>query len=214
MIIIDVEQGSDGWLSARLGIPTASQFHRIVTPKTLKPSTQAQGYICELLAEWALGEPLTDFGSDAMMRGTLLESSAVGYYEMMQDVETTEVGFCVTDDGKVGCSPDRLVGDDGGLEAKAPMAKGHMAALLGEPEADYRAQIQGSIWVTGRAWWDLVVWHPFLPSVIVRCEPDPAFQDALTEQLADFLQHLDEGKTRLREEYGVTGTDPAVPLTG
>ena len=32
MIILDVEQGSRAWIEARLGIPTASEFSRIVTP--------------------------------------------------------------------------------------------------------------------------------------------------------------------------------------
>ena len=32
MIPLDVEQGSRAWIEARLGIPTASEFSRIVTP--------------------------------------------------------------------------------------------------------------------------------------------------------------------------------------
>jgi hypothetical protein len=39
MITHDVTQGSPEWLEARLGIPTASEFDKIITP-TGKPSTQ------------------------------------------------------------------------------------------------------------------------------------------------------------------------------
>ena len=51
MIHLDVLQGSIEWQDARLGIPTASRFKDILTPKTLKPSAQSKGYLHELVAE-------------------------------------------------------------------------------------------------------------------------------------------------------------------
>ena len=56
MIALDLQQGSAEWVKARLGIPTASQFSRIIT-STGKLSGQADGYMHELLAESLLGEP-------------------------------------------------------------------------------------------------------------------------------------------------------------
>ena len=55
MIVLNCKQGSDEWIQARLGIPTASQFHRIITPKTMKPAASAEGYIDQLVAEYLLG---------------------------------------------------------------------------------------------------------------------------------------------------------------
>ena len=63
MIVLDHDQGSTEWIEARLGIPTASGFHRIITP-TGKLSASRDAYEGELLAEWALGRPVTEFGGN------------------------------------------------------------------------------------------------------------------------------------------------------
>ena len=198
MIILDVKQGTDEWKRARLGIPTASQFHRIITPKTLKASSQAHGYMCELLAEWMLGEPLDD-GAETpwMVRGTALEDEAVRWYELQRDATTTEVGLCLLDDRSAGCSPDRLVGDDGGLEIKCPSAKIHVSYLLGDPAEDHRAQVQGALWITGRQWWDVLSYNPVMPQVLITAERDEEFIGALAEAVAAFDVRLAEAKQEL-----------------
>ena len=55
MIELPCQQGSVEWFEARLGIPTASEFSRIVTP-TGKLSASRHAYMGELLASlgaWA-----------------------------------------------------------------------------------------------------------------------------------------------------------------
>ena len=80
MIVHPAEQGTVAWQEARLGIPTASQFSRIVTA-TGRLSKQRDSYLAELLAAWCLGEPVTDFlGTDATERGHVLEPEARKYY--------------------------------------------------------------------------------------------------------------------------------------
>lgn len=198
MIRVEVEQGTEKWLSARLGIPTSSCFDKILTPLMLKPG-KATAYLLTLLAEWSIGEPLDGGESLEMMRGTAAEKQARSYYEFQRDVKVEQVGYLLTDDRRVGCSPDGLVGDSGGIEIKCPMAKGMMGYLLADdPSLAHRGQIQGSLWVTGREWWDLCVWHPFLPSIIHRCYPDPEWQEAFSVAIADFLGRLDEAKDHLR----------------
>jgi hypothetical protein len=54
MIILDHEQGSPEWLAARLGKPSASCFSRLIT-NSGKPSSSADGYINELIAERLTG---------------------------------------------------------------------------------------------------------------------------------------------------------------
>ena len=71
MIVVDVEQGSRAWEETRMGIPTASSAARIVTPSG-KLSTQRKRYMAELVCEWVLREPFTDFVSDDMQRGKAL----------------------------------------------------------------------------------------------------------------------------------------------
>jgi hypothetical protein len=187
MIHVDVEQGSLEWLEARLGVPTASQFHRIVTPKTLKASSQAVGYRNELLAEWLLGESGDEHKSQFMARGSDIEDEARRWYEFDRGVTVERAGFCLTDDRKIGCSPDGLVGEDGGVEIKILAAYKHVGALLATDDAEHRCQIQGCLYVTGRRWWDRVYYHPTLPSVVHRMHRDEEFIGRLASELVSFL---------------------------
>ena len=110
MIIVDVEQRSFEWLEARQGIPTGSQISRLLTEKTRKYSVLgARKYRNELLAEWFLDASLDGGNTLWMDRGTMLETEARQYYELLRDVELDEVGFCLRDDRRFGGSPDALV---------------------------------------------------------------------------------------------------------
>lgn len=197
MITIDCVQGSPEWHEARLGIPTASQFHRVMTPKTMKLSSQAEGYACELLAEEMLGHALDDGASGFMDRGTQLERSAFEFYEFNRDVHTERIGFITTDDGRAGCSPDRLVGDDGGLEIKCPSAKVHVSYMLSQDADAYRCQVQGALWITGRAWWDWLSYNPELAPVLIRFERDEMFIAKLAACVNQFNSYLDELRLKL-----------------
>lgn len=207
MQIHPAPQGSRAWLYARLGIPTASNFHRLLTPAQLKPSKSADAYLNTLLAEWALGRPMDDQTSAFMERGHELEEQAARWYSFQNDLEVEEVGLCLTDDGLVGASPDRLVGDDGLLEIKCLSAPEHIAALMGEKDGDHRIQVQGQLLVTGRVWSDLLFFNPVLPSVVVRHERDEAVQAALSEALPLFTKRLSYWKKILSDK----GVEPPPP---
>ena len=199
MIIRPDPQGSEGWYAARLGLPTASGFENLITPRTHKPSKSADRYLRRLLAEWMLGRPLDDASSDFMARGNEMEADADRWYQFERGVDTIPVGLCLRDDEKVGASPDRLVGDDGLVELKVPSAEVHMGYLL-DPATlvdDYHVQVQGELYVTGRSWADLVSFNPAIPSVLVRCERDEAFLKALAEIVDAFVVRLDAAKARL-----------------
>lgn len=198
MKIIDVEQGSDAWVKARLGLPTSSGFDLVIT-KSGKPSTSAKRYLGRCLAEWWLQQPVDDYQSPYMQRGQELEATAVASWEFSNNVETTKVGLCLSDDGRVGASPDRLVGDDGLLEIKVPGIEGHMAYLLDDGKslcADYWVQLQGQLYVTGRKWVEIVSWNAALPAVSMRCPPDAEFHNRLDEELGVFCDRLDEAKRK------------------
>lgn len=199
MIILPVEQGSTEWLQARLGIPTASRFDDILTPKTMKPSSASRKYIAELVAEWVLGEPLDSGQTDFMERGTSLEKQAIAQYEIEHDVKTTEAGFVLRDDRLIGCSPDRLIGDDGGLEIKAPSAKKHMAYLLGIEELCPRGQVQGGIWICERSYWDVMSFNPYMPPVLRRYERDEEYLAHFEPAMESFLERLAAAKDKARE---------------
>ena len=193
MIRHDVLQGSKEWWDLRIGLPTASQFDRILTPGKLQYASGAEAYRNELLAEWMLGEPLDTAITDWMNRGTELEAEAVRYYELQRDLDVDRVGFCTNDLGTVGCSPDGLVGPDGGLEIKNRSAKYHVGFLLGEDPIP-RGQVQGGMWICDREWWDVLSYNPKLPPVLVRVRRDEKYIAALASAMSRFLEELEKGR--------------------
>lgn len=199
MKIIQCEQLSPEWWAARNGVPTASEFGRILTPKTLKPSAGAQDYAIELIADLLSPSPLTErYQSPAMANGTLTEPEARRWYEMDSGYDVEQVGFITTNDGRFGCSPDGMIAPNGGLELKCPAPKTHLRYLLaGEVPADYLAQVHGALIVTGRAWWDFVSYAPGLPPLVVRTECN-AYTLALKAALETFWEQYTELLARVK----------------
>ena len=198
MKIHDVRQGSAEWLEARLGIPTASRFSRILTPATRKYSVSTKGLINELLVERTLGVPLDGGSTVWTSRGSDMEAEAVAWYEFERDVVTEVVGFVTRDDGKVGCSPDRFVGEDGGLEIKCPAASNHMGYLIGHDEPAETTQVQGNLWLTERQWWDVVSYCRGFPPVLIRHQRDDKFIEALSSAVDRFVGELETAWERLQ----------------
>ena len=191
LILDDFQQGSQAWAEARLGIPTASNFKRIVTP-TGRLSASRITYRAELLAEWALGEVFTDFESEWMQRGIALEPQAIEAYNLVTDNEPKTVGLVYKDESKmIAASPDRLIGKDGLLEIKCPAAKTHILYLAqdGVPP-EYVLQVQGQLWVTGREWCDFVSYYPDLPIHTVRMTPDEGIFEAFEKHLYEFVSQM------------------------
>jgi hypothetical protein len=202
MIHHRVEQGSGDWLKLHIGIPTASQFHRIVTPANWRLSKQARRYAFQLAAETLSNEstePLT--GIEAMERGKEMEPRAVQMYEFEQEVETVRCGFFTTDDGLIGASPDRLIvgATAAALEVKCPMARWvQLEYLIDGFGADYLPQAQGQIFVCELERCDRYAYHPGAPSVLVPTFRDEALQRSLRQALADFLDMRDDILERAR----------------
>ena len=198
MITLDFAQGSPEWFAARMGIPTASNFDRIITP-TGKTSTQAEGYMNRLLAEWLTGKPSDIEQSEWMKRGIEMEAEARLYYAFRHDVEIRQIGIVYKDESRlVSCSPDGLHGD-GGLEIKCPAPHTHVGYLLsGALPNDYIPQVQGSMYVTGAPWWDFISNHPDMEPVIVRVKRDDAYIKTLDGLLTKFLAEMQERRQKLQ----------------
>jgi hypothetical protein len=198
MIRFDVEQGSPAWFALRLGLPTASNFSRIITPGG-KASSQLAGYAHELIAARILGHAVDDESFGFMQRGKVLEKAARNFYEMRNDVEVELVGFMLTDDRQAGASPDGLVGLDGLLEIKVPNAANHVAYLL-EAEGigdNHKPQVQGQLWVAEREWVDTVSYNPELPNALVRSGRDAGYIRTLESQMRKFNDYVGEAMLKL-----------------
>tara|TARA_R110000803_G_C11989495_1_gene321958 strand:- start:7573 stop:8250 length:678 start_codon:yes stop_codon:yes gene_type:complete len=189
MIVIECDQGTEEWFLARQGIPTASNFGKIITPSTGAASKSQLGYIAELIADTAMGgapEGVEGYTSRAMQHGIETEPAARAAYSLIEGGEVKQVGFCVHDSGLFGGSPDGLVGDDGGLELKCPNGSTHVEYLMaGVLPIKYKCQVHGSLLVTGRKWWDFMSFSYGLPPFIIRVFPDD-FTASLHRELLKF----------------------------
>lgn len=199
MIELQVEQGSPEWHAARLGIPTASEFHRIITPGGLKFSAQQTKYLAEKVAERILGFPMDSVTTAAMARGLAMEAQAVAWYEFQQDVTTRRSGICLLDNRSAGASVDRFVGENGILEVKCPLAPQHILYLMGADDDAYRLQCQGQMWITGRAWVDRLSFFDGLPAHVLRVNRDERVIGPLADEVSKFCVRLDAAERRIRE---------------
>src|SRR5262245_53401693 len=185
-IFHDVTQYSEAYDRLKIRIPTSSHFHKIITPQG-KPSKQWREYACMLIAERILQRKIDHYKSLPMERGLIVEAEAADWYEFDQDVTVQRAGFITDDNRTIGCSPDRLVGDEGLLEIKAPLPQTQVEYWLsGEVNERFRPQLQGQLYVSQRSWVDIVCWHDVLPKVVLRVEPEDGFIKALDRELQIF----------------------------
>jgi hypothetical protein len=215
IIRTDIVQGSDEWLTARLGIPTASEFSRIITAVKGDLSKSARKYAHALIAETMLGRPLEKPPGIpwAMKRGKDLEPIAVERYAGEHKVEVRRVGFVTTNDGRIGASPDGLiVGTRGGLEVKCVLDDNHVGIWADGPGDDYKQQVQGNLAVCELDYWDLYAWHPDLPSITIRTKRDEPYIAKMSAALVEFLAIRDEMLAKALEA-GWRMTKSDVPAT-
>jgi hypothetical protein len=201
-------QGSAAWYQARLGIPTASMFHKIITPGG-KPSSQADAYMNRLIAERLLNESMDDpLHVEWVEHGKAEQPNAISQFQFAHDLEIEEVGFVTDDAGKLGCSPDYLVkGRNEAVEIKCPKPSTHVGYLLDGPGNDYRPQVQGQLYVGGFEAVHFYSWHARCPPCEVTTEIDYEFREIMIELLDEFLQRL-EDRTALARAMGTW-----VPMT-
>lgn len=192
MKIIDCKQYDIKWWEVRRGVPTASEFSNIITPGKGEYSTASSTYACQLVADYydSFYGMQEEYVSVAMRNGTEMEPRVRKFYEFHRDCEVTEVGFCLSDDGRFGCSPDGLVGDEGGTEIKSPKLSTQIKYLdKGVLPPEYKPQVHASLWITGREWWDFLSYAPGLPELLIRVTPD------------DYTKKLAECADKFWEDY-------------
>ena len=205
MKIHDVEQRSDEWYALRAGLPTASEFSKIIT-STGAPSKSADTYAITLACEKFAGKPVDAWeGNGWTDRGRELEERARGLYEFANDATVEPVGFATNDAGTMGCSPDGLIGDDGMVEFKCLKAENHASAILyyrkhGRCPPAYVQQAQGQMLVCERHWCDLVFYHPELPLLTIRQHADGELFKALTAQIPLLCRERDRVYAALLEQ--------------
>lgn len=184
------EQRSEQWFLDRAGKITASRFCDAIAMKTVldyeetvetgeffkngnpktrvvkhykkQPTAARTTYMHELVAEILSGSPNHEISSKSLSWGTELESYSREAYELETGNFIIESPFVVHPEFDfIGCSPDGLVSDSGGLEMKCPLSEAvHVKTWLEGMPDDHIGQVQGCMFVTGRKWWDFVSYQP------------------------------------------------------
>lgn len=194
-------QRSEAWYSRRRGIPTASNFDRIILASG-KRSGQAKKYMYELAYEQISGKSTTrDLSNVPHIRhGIDNEDTAVAAFERHTGLKTGPVGFITNSAETVGCSPDRIIlgGGAEALEIKCPTGPVMCGYLIDGMEDAYKAQTQGQMLLGGFRVIHFFAWSPDLPPFYTTLHPDPDFMGLLEKYLGEFVAELAKGVAHIR----------------
>ena len=195
LITLDCEQGTEEWLTARLGIPTATGIENIVTPTGKKSSSQIK-YMSELIEESILGLQDSGYKSAFMERGNQLEPLARSAYEFLTGNAVKQVGGVYLNEKKeLLVSPDGLIPElKKGLEIECPKMSTHIQYIInGGVPSEYVIQMQANLWVTGYKTWDFVSYCPEYqkqPFYLFTVERDEKLMAAVDKEIPAFIKTL------------------------
>lgn len=190
-----MEQRTEEWLAARLGKATASNFHKLLAKGEGKTRTR---YLLDVVAQRLTGKAAEGYTNADMERGIEQEPLGRMAYEARTGNVVVEVGFIQHATLQAGCSPDGLIGDDGGFELKSVIPTVQIQTIKrGAIPPEHIAQVQGCMWVTGRQWWDFASYSPdFLDDklrlVVYRVPRDDDYILLLEQEVTGFLRDVDK----------------------
>lgn len=204
-----LEQGSEEWLAARCGLITSSELARIMTPGTHKPANndKTREHVYELAAQRINHYVEPTYIGDNMLRGWADEIKARERYAELK-APVVEVGGMVRqfETFKLWCSPDGLVGDDGGIECKSRIQKYQLQTIASnEVPQEYVLQVQAALLVSGRKWWDFISYSGGMPMWIIRVEPDLVVQQAIIDACVSFEAKVQEVMKQYQERLDKLG---------
>lgn len=198
IVITDFQQGTDAWVKAKLGKPSASNASKLLTNEG-KQSKQRISYLHELAAERITGKVVEGYQNKNMADGQDRENESRAFYELLYGVDVVEVGVVYKDKKKAFlCSPDGIVGNYG-LEMKNPLPKTQVKYLLeGKLPPEYFSQIQFSLYVAEFKFWDFLSYVPNMPHLVIRVKRDKDFISKLAQELESFCKELEIITAKIR----------------
>ena len=199
---LQLDQGSEEWLTARRGKITGSRFKDARDKlKGGQPSKACLGYAMDIARERIGGSAPSKFQNAAMRTGTEQEPFARAMYEARTGHMVDEAGFYLSDDAVFGLSPDGLIDDDGVLEIKTMVSSDTLFTAVADGDLSaYIDQCLGYLWLLGRRWVDLVLWAPDLDLMVVhRITRDEDRIEALESDLMAFARMVKQYETTLRD---------------
>lgn len=177
--IFDCEQGTEPWRKARAGIITASVMKAVLTKGEGKTR---DSLIRRIAAEIVTEIPLESYSNEFMKRGNEQEPEARAAYALSAGVDPEIVGFIRN--GRIGASPDCLIGKNGGAEIKTQRADLLIEThIKGEIPSEHMCQLQGTMMVAERDWWDIAIYAPKMPIFIRRAPRDNRYIATLRSEI-------------------------------
>lgn len=196
-----LEQRSPEWHEARKNRITASMVGAILGHNPYMTRDDAM----RAMVRDSIGEPAEFTGNVATEYGTHHEPGALIEYKMETLHEVEQVGFITREDW-AGCSPDGLIGERGGVELKCPYglrrAQYPVQFKSLDEQPHYEAQVQFSLWVTGREWWSFFQWCPAdTYHRVVKVDTDWQNENLprLKQFYAEFLHERDNNADEYRQ---------------
>lgn len=190
-----MQQGTQEWFQARCGLATASRFKDILATIKSGEAASRRNYRAQLVCERLTGVIQDAYQNEAMRWGTDNEPFARIAYEASGNI-VQEIGFIKHETLMAGASPDGFVGDDGAVEIKCPNTATHIDTLLNGMPTDHIPQVQGQMWITGRAWIDFISYDPRLPENmqlhVQRIERNEEYIKTLEKEVTKFLAEVDQ----------------------
>jgi predicted phage-related endonuclease len=199
---LQLDQGSEEWLTARRGKITGSRFKDARDKlKGGQPSKACLGYAMDVARERIGGSAPSKFQNSAMRTGTEQEPFARAMYEARTGHMVDEAGFYLSDDAVFGLSPDGLIDDEGVLEIKTMVSSDTLFTAVTDGDVSaYMDQCLGYLWLLGRQWVDLVLWAPDLDLMVIhRINRNEDAIEALESDLMEFSRTVKKYETTLRD---------------
>jgi hypothetical protein len=156
-------------------------------------------YMREMAGEIITGEPNEAWeGNKHTAHGHTVEPEARAWYAFNHDVEPVSVSF--VRNGRMGCSPDSMIGNSGLLECKRKLPHIQIALLMGPRElpSEHKAQVQGQLMVCEREWCDFVSYWPKLPPFCIRVYRDEPYIANMRTEIDRFNEELDALVEKIR----------------
>lgn len=204
--------------------PTSERVERAIAGERVWTfSAKAEDYAFRLAIERISGEPLDEgFETWQMRRGRELEDAARAAHELEHGFEVRPVGFVRTPDHRFGASADGFieVRGGGGAEYKCFVAPEKLRPILLDRDPSVvMDQAQGGIWITGRSWWHVVLYAPFLAPcgrdlTVIPVERDDAYIEAMVADLWEFERRVQHYEDALRSDALPGVDDIAAGLEG
>lgn len=201
---MSAEQGSLEWLLERAGHATTSRFADILATIKSGESASRRNYRTQLVTERITGLPVETYHNAAMQWGTDHQEEARRAIEDELGVIVQPSPFIKHPKHDwIGCSPDGLIGTDGGAEIKCPYVSTiHIETLQrGVVPSEHVAQIQGGMWVTGRPWWLFASYDKRMPGRLKlytkRVDRDEGYIATLQKSVILFCNEVEEATSRL-----------------